>query len=168
MSKDFKNFAGDLKKAATILRNTANGKLQRIIGVEGLRHFDKSWDNEGFTDKSLDKWKKRQWNRATHKKTGGLRKDYKRWKKKDNRRLLITHRTDTKGGHLRHSLKYRISGHRVIFYTHKIYAQVHNEGGRAGRGSGFIMPKRQYMGHSAQLDRKIKSKIDRTFDNIFK
>ena len=39
------------------------------------------------------------------------------------------------------------------------YAEVHNTGGRAGRGRGFQMPKRQYMGDAEELRRKIIARI---------
>jgi phage gpG-like protein len=45
------------------------------------------------------------------------------------------------------------------------YAQVHNEGLRAGRGKGFLMPKRQYVGQTLTLRniqlKRIKFAIDR-------
>lgn len=40
------------------------------------------------------------------------------------------------------------------------YAQVHNEGGRAGRGKGFMMPKRQFMGESEDFDDKFKKRVE--------
>lgn len=166
---DFKNLGKDLKNQARLTKKVIKGDLQRIIGVEGLKHFDKSWDNEGFTDNSLQKWEPRKEPKKKFKKKGGQRKDYKRWKAKNKgRRLLLSHRTDTKGGHLRHSLKYRIVGTKVIFSSDKAYAEVHNEGGKAGRGIGFTMKKRQYMGPSRKLDQNIKRKLDKELDKIFK
>jgi len=37
----------------------------------------------------------------------------------------------------------------------KIYASVHNEGLKAGRGAAFTMPKRQFMGDSPTLNKLI-------------
>jgi len=166
---DFKNIGKHIANQARLTKAVMSGKLQRIIGAEGLRHFDKSWDKEGFADNGLDKWPARQWNKSKTKKKGGLRKDYKRWKAKDKgRRLLMSHRTDTKGKHLRHSITYRVVGTKVIFSTDKPYAKVHNEGGKAGRGIGFTMKKRQFMGPSRDLDRKIKKKLDKELDKIFR
>ena len=39
------------------------------------------------------------------------------------------------------------------------YAEVHNTGGRAGRGRGFQMPKRQDMGDAEDLRRKIIARL---------
>ena len=39
------------------------------------------------------------------------------------------------------------------------FAEVHNTRGRAGRGRGFQMPKRQYMGDAEDLRRKIIARL---------
>ena len=39
------------------------------------------------------------------------------------------------------------------------YAEVHNTGGRAGRGRGFQMPRRQYMGDAEALRQKIIARL---------
>jgi phage gpG-like protein len=46
-------------------------------------------------------------------------------------------------------------------HSNKIYAAVHNEGLRAGRGKGFIMPKRQFMGESSELNTLIIKELER-------
>lgn len=48
------------------------------------------------------------------------------------------------------------------------YAQVHNEGGRAGRGAGFDMPKRQFMGQANQLEENITKRLETHLKSIFK
>jgi phage gpG-like protein len=48
------------------------------------------------------------------------------------------------------------------------YAAVHNEGLRAGRGAGFMMPKRKFMGDSEQLRVKQRSKIAEYIDKIWR
>lgn len=48
------------------------------------------------------------------------------------------------------------------------YAQVHNEGGQAGRGAGFDMPKRQFMGQSTELEEQIDKRIQAYMQKIFK
>ncbi|MCD8177296.1 MAG: phage virion morphogenesis protein [Tannerellaceae bacterium] len=39
------------------------------------------------------------------------------------------------------------------------YAEVHNEGGKSGRGKGFQMPQRQFMGHAEELEEKITERF---------
>jgi len=48
----------------------------------------------------------------------------------------------------------------VAFSSDKPYAERHNEG-------KDDMPKRQFMGASEQLDKKVINKIDKTLDKIF-
>lgn len=138
-------------------------KIPRIVGVEGRNHFERSWDNEGFTDTSLVKWPKRK----EPVKLG--KKGKKRWQDKNaGRKLLVSHLADTRGAHLKDSIQVEVKEDRVIFSTDKPYAEVHNEGGRAGRGKGFNMPKRQFIGPSKMLDGNIKKKIDREIEKLFK
>lgn len=44
------------------------------------------------------------------------------------------------------------------------YASVHNYGGKAGRGAGFQMPQRQFLGVEQSLLRKIRVIIKRRLD----
>lgn len=46
------------------------------------------------------------------------------------------------------------------------YASVHNFGLRAGRGRGFTMPKRKFMGESKTLSRKIIRLIEQRVKKI--
>lgn len=55
-------------------------------------------------------------------------------------------------------------GSRVI-YTLPGYGEVHNEGGKAGRGLGFQMPKRQFVGASPILKERFKRKIKTLIKN---
>lgn len=48
----------------------------------------------------------------------------------------------------------------------KIYAAVHNEGLKAGRGAGFTMPKRQFMGDSPTLNRLIIEELERKLNTL--
>ena len=49
----------------------------------------------------------------------------------------------------------------------KNYASVHNKGLRSGRGKGFKMPKREFIGKSAALSQKTRTMIKTTIKNIF-
>ncbi len=48
------------------------------------------------------------------------------------------------------------------------YAKVHNEGGRAGRGAGFDMPQRKFMGQADELEEQIDKRIQTYIQKIFK
>lgn len=56
----------------------------------------------------------------------------------------------------------------AAFGSKEPYGRVHNEGLRAGRGKGFIMPKRQFMGESDELNALIISEIERKLKQISK
>lgn len=47
------------------------------------------------------------------------------------------------------------------------YAKVHNEGLHAGRGAGFDMPKRTFMGDTKELRKIQRNKIKQYIDNIW-
>ena len=124
------------------------GLMQNDIGQIALNHFTKSFRDQGFTDESLQAWKPRKRVRG--------RND-------EGRAILV------KTGALRRSLrKTNIGKYRVRISSNLPYSRVHNDGLRAGRGKGFTMPKRQFAGKSATMDRKIRNKIHRRIRKIFK
>ncbi|MEN9447129.1 MAG: hypothetical protein RJA25_419 [Bacteroidota bacterium] len=164
-----------LEQAINFLKG---GDILEIIGVEAINHFKQSFEDEGFTDKSLDKWDTRKSKRLT----------------RNEQKTL----SDT--GELAESIDYRVEGNTVIIYSDKPYAQIHNEGGEitvtpkmrsffiakhyeakeAGNTEAqdmwqamffsdkITIPKRQFIGDSEMLNVKIKDKITRELDNIFK
>lgn len=56
---------------------------------------------------------------------------------------------------------------RIVFIVDLPYAAVHNDGGRAGRGAGFDMPQRQYMGDHKELRKKQIITIEKEIKNIW-
>jgi len=132
-------------------------KLPTIVKVEAIKHFEESFDNQGFTDKNLVKWKARKKPRSP-----------KAQREHSGRALMISHKNQTKGTHLKDSFKGEVVGTKVIISTDKPYAEVHNEGGKAGRGKGFTMTARPFMGPSQALDNKIETKLDKEMNNAFK
>jgi phage gpG-like protein len=49
-----------------------------------------------------------------------------------------------------------------------VYAKVHNEGLRAGRGAGFTMPRRQFMGMHNKLNSAIIKALEKRLSTINK
>lgn len=157
MDKPISELSGDLRSMTTKILDKVRSILPEVVAIEGLRFFEKSWDDQGFTDKSLKKWKSRK--EPKHGK--------KRWGEKNaGRAILVSHQTDTKGTHLKDSLREEHNEKEVIFSTDKVYAQVHNEGGHSGRGKGFTMVKREYMGPSQALDKKIQDKLTKEINKL--
>lgn len=109
-------------------------------------HFTKSFRDQGFTDEVLQEWKPR-----------------KRTRGNEGRAILV------KTGTLRRSLrKVSMGKYKVRITSNVPYANVHNEGERAGRGRGFKMPKRQFVGYSGVMDKKIRAKLHKRIRSIFK
>lgn len=110
--------------------------LQKIVAVEAERQWADNFRKEGFTDRSLTKWPARK-------------------KQESPQRALLVKTSTLKG----HALKGRVSGDSVDFVFPLEYERVHNEGLRAGRGGGFQMPKRQFIGESYVLNQRIQKKV---------
>lgn len=153
-----------LKKVADEIPQMAKD----IIEVEGLNFIKKNFRDEGFnTGTGVQKWKKRntedkRGRNITHYRTNrrGKKGSLNQYGRKNQRRPILTGH-NTGGDKLRNSFKAEQRKYAVVFYTYKDYAEVHNE----GLGD---MPKRQFMGKSAYLDKKISNKIKRELDKRLK
>lgn len=98
------------------------------------------------------------------------------WKARKNEEQA-TERTARKGiliasSELRNSIEITADNGTVAISSDKDYAKVHNEGLKAGRGSGFTMPKRQFMPIPNQplpqdVEEKITQNIEKILDKIF-
>lgn len=114
--------------------------LQDVIQVEAEAFHAENFRKEGFTDAGFTPWTPRQSTKAD----AG----------KGKRALLVK-----TGAMRRHSTKGTVRGKQVDFDFPLAYMRVHNEGGKAGRGAGVQMPKRQYVGASALLEARIQAKV---------
>jgi phage gpG-like protein len=144
------NLKGAEKKARKALENAVVE-----IGNTAKNFFVENFRKQGFDDKSVQKWKPRK--RTTYKTKSGKVVD-------DTTRAILV-----KTGDLRRSI-IRVpnrSALNVKIQTDLIYAKVHNDGLRAGRGKGFKMPKRQFMGDSYNLNEQVKKVIVKRLDKIF-
>lgn len=122
-------------------------KAVDAMGVIAVNHFTNSFREQGFTDEAFTAWKPRK--RTERSRLG-------------KRAILV------KSGRLRRSLRSRRKGSlSVVISTDVPYAQVHNDGLRSGRGKGFKMPKRQFIGYSGKMNRKIIAKFDAQLKRIF-
>lgn len=142
-----KKIVEDMKKAEKSISD-----MVEVMGTYALNHFKQSFRDEGFTDDTLTKWRKLK------------REDRGRYAKMSGNRAILT-----RTGRLRRSLIAKRHGRYAVRITSNVnYANVHNDGLRAGRGKGFIMPKRQFVGYSGKLNRKIITKLDNEIKKIFK
>lgn len=130
-------------------------QLKRTLPVkvanDAQKFFVASWQRQGWDDTGVVKWMPRK----------------KETKRTQGKAILVG------TGKLRRAVNNSIRETtfdkvRLVIDGDTIpYAAVHNEGLRAGRGAGFIMPKRQFMGDSQDL-RKIQLKtITKEIDKIW-
>lgn len=149
MSGDFAN------KVSEILRKLREfpAILPEIVKGEGLQFISDNFKKGGFeaSPGQLQKWPARKPIKG------------KKGKQSNSRALLV------KSGQLRRSWDQETHNQttQTIFQSSRPYAETHNEGGNAGRGSGFSMPQRQMIGPSKELDARIEAKIDREVDKLF-
>ena len=153
------------------LQEFLNRDAKRIVGVEAVKFFKDSFDKEGFTDATLEKWEEVERRKADSDWFGfdasgtAAKPDVKHSEK-----TRITHyspaatqRKILSGAskELQSSIDYKTTRTGVFVFAQKVYAQIHNEGGpnkvfgKTGKG----MPKRQFMGKSATLNKKIREII---------
>ena len=129
----------DLQKLLIRASKEIPDKALRVIGVEGKKFIKKNFRDQGFTDTTTTKWEERKHEAS------------------ESRAILVGFNTG--GDKLKNSFKYSVSkgNNTVAFRTYKPYAARHNEGLNG-------MPKRQFMGKSAYLNRQIADKIKRELD----
>lgn len=146
----------ELKRATLKAKDFLKTDAVTILSVEGQKHFRNSFQRgvEGFVDEKLVPWK-------------DIQEKTKRRKRRKNGSLppVLTDK-----GHLRDSIDYNADFNKqeAVFSSNQPYAQVHNEGGQAGKNGSATIPQRGFMGPSKELERKVVDKIERTLDNIFK
>lgn len=117
--------------------------LRDVIAVEAENFVSYNFRRQGYEDKGLKKWPAR--------------------KDKENKSTLLIG-----AGTLRNQVtKAKVVGDNAVIESSLVYAEVHNEGLKAGRGKGFMMPKRQYIGESETLKARIKTKATKLLDSHF-
>ncbi len=125
-----------------------------IAGVEAVNHFTQNFRKQGFDDDgSVKKWQGRKRERA----------------RDSGRAILVGAANKKQGIPLMQSLIKRRAGKLSVYVMSSVkYANVHNEGLRSGRGSGFKMPKRQFVGESRKLNRNILRILDKRIQQSFR
>lgn len=152
--KDFdKKFQDIADKVPDFIQNIA----PRIAGQVALDHAKENFQRQSFDGRPWQEVQRRIPGSKTY------RANALRHPARLSRPILTG---DT--GDLGRSLQFSVSNGQVTIFSDKIYAKVHNEGLRAGRGKGFIMPQRQFLGTSQNLEQDIKQQILQQFQNLFK
>ncbi len=147
-------FTLQLQNIASSVKSAIENELPTVVGRMAVDHFKENFQNEGFTDNSLEPWqevKRRSGNR-----TGSA----------SDTRNILTGET----GDLGRSINYDISGPgQITISSDKPYASAHNEGTtNAGRNRNVTIPQRKFIGDSAALNDAIVKEIEETIDCIMK
>ncbi len=119
-----------------------------VVKVEAEAFVAKNFRDEAFNGAGQQKWPARKKGDDP---------------KKGKRALLVQDGTLKRG-----ATKARTEGSNVKFTIPLAYASVHNNGERAGRGAGFQMPERKFIGESPYLDKRIEDKARKLLDQKLK
>ncbi len=156
----------------TALRRRFNGAAQKIpreIGRVAENHF-----KEGFT-KGGGQTDAGKWQQVKRREPGTYAYKYAKSSSR-SRGILI----GSGSGRLKRSItvtKATFKQVRLATVGNEVnrYAKVHNEGLRSGgsatggaSGSGFKMTRREFMGPSKELDRKVKQAIIKGLSGVFR
>jgi len=136
-------FLNSIKMRQRDFETLMNRTLPIKVGVLAKAHFQQNFEKGGFVDSGLKKWKPAK--RLTKGEKGAA----------NNYGTLLSERN-----HLFSSITYVPGNAQVKIINPVEYAAVHNEGLKAGRGKGFTMPKRQFIGKSHELEVNVEDKID--------
>lgn len=129
--------------------------LPIILGKEAKNFFLQAFRKGGFTDISFKRWIPRR----------------KRLAKGRTSATIKEAATLQKRGTLRRSIKVRPATFRKIrIFTNLVYAAIHNFGlkGLAFGKASFTMPKREFIGNSKVLERKLERTVLKQIDKVFK
>ncbi len=147
------------------LRQALDHDLPIICGNEAVRLFKRNFQREGFFGQPWKEVKRRQTHTVSVRTKSGVRtRTVPPAKGAAGSRRILTGNT----GDLGRSIKMKTAPAEVTIYSDVVYSAVHNDGLRAGRGRGFIMPKRQFIGDSPELQRALKAKIEAYLKNIIR
>jgi phage gpG-like protein len=130
------------------IRDFATNEAPEIAGNVAVPFYKKNFQDEGFTNRSLEKWPEVK-----------RRQSPSRPDRADARRKILT-----KTGNLARSVQYTTAPgvatvHAEAFSNGFNYAPVHNN----GEGS---MPKRQFVGESETVNEEIHKKLQRKINEI--
>ncbi|MDR3326922.1 MAG: phage virion morphogenesis protein [Prevotellaceae bacterium] len=155
-------FQQELKRLETQFKYYSKN-ISPIIGKVAVDLFKQNFKNEGFFGEHWKEVKRREASSGNFKTI--QRGEHKGQTEATNafgRRKILTGAT----GDLGRSIQYKVLSDGVIniftnpaVFGKEPYARVHNEGLKAGRGSGFTMPKRQFIGDHPQLRQAIIDKL---------
>ena len=159
--------ANKLFELATNLRKVATN-IKKEVAITALNHYkDKflegngKWDGVKWEDPQRKTYEPILRQQSSKKGAPKRPKYLKGYTKRDKTRATLVGK-----GVLSRSIKYRIEASRIVFYSNVPYAKTHNDGEKAGKGAGFMMPKRTFLGMEKPLEIKIENIIKKNLNTL--
>lgn len=151
-----------LEKKAKEVKRYIDRDAPRIVAKMARDHAKQSFQDEGYTDDSYQKWEEVNRRKEENLKKGKRVKILKNQPRDQRRKIL----TDT--GDLARSIQSDvISSELVEIGSDLPYAKPHNEGADdAGRNHNVKIPKRQFLGKSKQLEKEMTEKFEKDLTKI--
>lgn len=152
-----------LENKAKEVKRYIDRDAPRIVAKMARDHAKQSFQDEGFTDDTFQKWdevKRRKEENLKRGKRGGI---LKKQAAAQTRKILTGESKD-----LKKSIQSDIiSSELVEIGSDLLYAIPHNEGtDNAGRNNNVKLPKRQFLGKSKQLEKEITEKFEKDLTKI--
>jgi len=151
--KHITNCAAEIQKSMSRTMPIKAGRIAKDL-------FQENFLKGGFVDGGIHEWQpsKRLGTKNDEGKVMGKAKGAK-----GEYKTLMSSRNN-----LFNSIEYHLDDSGVVIENRVPYAAVHNEGLHAGRGKGFTMPQRQFIGDSKELDEAIEDMIENELTKILK
>lgn len=148
------DFAQHLIQLSAEVEDFTDNDAPVVMGKIAVDHFKESFQNEGFTDNTLEKWDEVK--RRLNPKVTGAKAS----------RAILTGDTANLGESFEEPV---IEKAQVTIKSDLPYAKAHNEGTTtAGRNRSVTIPKRQFIGDSQKLNELITDELERKLDIIIK
>lgn len=155
LTLSFDSFKAEISQNNAEIKKLIEEDLPRIIGVESVNHFKENFQQESFDQEPWLEVERRKIE------TRSYLSNLKYHPARNTRKILTGD-----SGDLERSIQYTTESGKVLIHSDLVYADVHNSGLRAGRGSGFLMPKRQFINDSEKLHNIITKIINDKMDKI--
>lgn len=181
---DFEKIHKKIKRLKSFIENDVG----EIIGTEAVRDAKENFERQSFDGKRWKDVKRRDPNStwygfkygsnsdvpSNHARRRGAKGKYTRRKSSSTTNYSPTATKtpilSSQESNLENSIQYRVGRNYVLIYSDLPYAEVHQNGGTVkvfGKKS-VKMPKRQFMGMTKKLRKKINNKIDAKINAILK
>jgi phage gpG-like protein len=147
-------FINHLLNISKEMRKFTHEDAPVIMGKNAVDHFTENFQQEGFVNNGLQKWDEVK-RRMNPKITGAAAS-----------RPILTGET----GDLGMSIDYKNAENgEVTIFSDLPYSEAHNEGTTtAGRSHNVTIPQRQFIGDSAELDKKNLEEIEKHVKRILR